>query len=731
LKKKIAILGGGISSLTAAYDITREPNWQDKYDMTVYQMGWRLGGKGASSRNPNRHYRIEEHGLHIWLGFYENAFSLMRACYSELSGVPGVFRSWQDAFKPHSFVVLEEKTTNGWLHWPTTFPVNDSLPGDGSELPTMWDYLVMALEWLADAFEQRQSQIQSDIHVKVSPLSEAIVGEELTSAEQTQRKTATKLIRAAQRRARKLSHRGERLNRVREVQSPLDDFSAWLGTVLQTDLAHDTGLRRLFVPIDIFAGVARGILADNAIAKGFDSLDEFEFQEWLARHGASPISLESAWLRGAYDLAFSFEDGDSNKPNLAAGASLRALFRMVFTYKGAVLWKMQAGMGETVFTPLYKVLHQRGVKFRFFHKVRQLYLSTDKHRVEEVSINLQATVKGEEYVPLERVGMWDCWRFAPDYEQLAEGQELLARQVNLESNWSGWSGVEEIRLQAGVDFDDVILGIPIAALSTICAELIEASEDWRQMMAHVKTIQTQGFQLWLNKSLAECGWPMESPVLGAYVEPLDTWADMTHLLTAELWPLDSAPKQLAYFCGVMPDAPATPSASDLGFPAKESELARARACSFLANHAGYLWPSALTPHSTQFDWDILVGTDTTGEGRFADQYWHPNIDPSERYTLAVAGSTRFRLRADGSGFQNLVLAGDWLHNGLNTPGCIESAVISGRQAARAITGSQDPIIGESDFPRERGLLSKICGFLLGWLPHIVARIPKLWNTEAR
>ena len=44
-------------------------------------MGWRLGGKGASGRGVAD--RIEEHGLHLWMGFYENAFRLMRDCYEE------------------------------------------------------------------------------------------------------------------------------------------------------------------------------------------------------------------------------------------------------------------------------------------------------------------------------------------------------------------------------------------------------------------------------------------------------------------------------------------------------------------------------------------------------------------------------------------------------------------------------------------------------------------------
>ena len=79
-KKKIAVLGGGMSALTSVYQLAQH----DDYDITVYQMGWRLGGKGASGRNPDISDRIEEHGLHVWFGFYENAFRLMREVYDEL-----------------------------------------------------------------------------------------------------------------------------------------------------------------------------------------------------------------------------------------------------------------------------------------------------------------------------------------------------------------------------------------------------------------------------------------------------------------------------------------------------------------------------------------------------------------------------------------------------------------------------------------------------------------------
>src|SRR5262245_52996775 len=75
---KVAIVGGGIAGLTAAWHLS----WQSGYEVHVYENSWRLGGKGASGRDQDG--RILEHGLHVWLGFYENAFRMMRECYAEV-----------------------------------------------------------------------------------------------------------------------------------------------------------------------------------------------------------------------------------------------------------------------------------------------------------------------------------------------------------------------------------------------------------------------------------------------------------------------------------------------------------------------------------------------------------------------------------------------------------------------------------------------------------------------
>src|SRR6187200_2877366 len=119
MQEKIVILGGGIAALTTAFELSAASDWKDRYDITVYQMGHRLGGKGASGRNRAKFDRIEEHGLHLFYGFYDNAFHLMRRCYEELDRPAGApLATLEEAFKPHSLVVFEEQYEGKWQHQP-------------------------------------------------------------------------------------------------------------------------------------------------------------------------------------------------------------------------------------------------------------------------------------------------------------------------------------------------------------------------------------------------------------------------------------------------------------------------------------------------------------------------------------------------------------------------------------------------------------------------------------
>ena len=128
--KRVAILGGGMAGLAAAWSLSA-PELHDEFDVTVYQRGWRLGGKAASSRGVNG--RIEEHGLHVWLGYYDNAFRLVRDVYDELDRAttdPACpIATWRQAFSPAERVGVGDGFADDWAHWVATFGQNDEEPG--------------------------------------------------------------------------------------------------------------------------------------------------------------------------------------------------------------------------------------------------------------------------------------------------------------------------------------------------------------------------------------------------------------------------------------------------------------------------------------------------------------------------------------------------------------------------------------------------------------------------
>jgi uncharacterized protein with NAD-binding domain and iron-sulfur cluster len=377
-------------------------------------------------------------------------------------------------------------------------------------------------------------------------------------------------------------------------------------------------------------------------------------------------------LRGMYDFAFAYEKGKVSLPNFAAAPALRTIFRMCLSYKGSIFYKMNAGMGDTIFAPAYQALVNRGVGVKFFHKVKSLKLSADKSSIAGIRVGRQATVTSEPYRPFKPVPVKQgqdplpCWPEHPLYGQLVEGKALSDSKANLESFWCQWPDVDEVTLNAG-DFDTVVFGISLGSIPYLCSELIAASSAWRDL-AKVATVRTQSLQLWLRQTIRQLGWNDASPILDAWVEPFDTWADMTDILAFESWGA-KRPGSLAYFCGAM--AGGIPPQSDAGFPAKAQAEANANVDRMLSRDIQTLWPS--------------VGPHGLGASAVAARHVRPNIDPSERYVQSLAKSAQYRLPANGSGFKNLVLTGDWIQNGYNA-GCVESAVWSGIQAANTILG---------------------------------------------
>lgn len=711
---RVAIIGGGCAGMSAAFELSA-PELRGRYEVTVYQAGHRLGGKGASGRGP--HGRIEEHGLHLWMGYYENAFRMMRRCYEELDRDPRrcPIASIETAFEPAPEVGLTERLpSGGWFPWLASFPMGPGMPGDPIDDPdpfSVTGYLGRAAELLVelvrsasdrtDPREARRSR-RSPRRRRPQPDAEAAIEAIDRALKYGQLATAAAIIEAAE-----TFHAGL------EALLPRSTWGFWEGSPLmrladaladaaqrQLDvlLDADDELRRVWEVVDILLAMTRGVLRAGVAVRrdGLDALDMYDYREWLFDNGASRRSLDGAFLRGVYDLLFAYEGGDAKRPRFAAGVAVRGTLRMFFTYRGALFFRMNAGMGDVIFAPLYEVLRDRGVKFAFFHRLRDVHVAPEEavpHDEEPwvtgLDFDVQAEVLGgDEYLPLVPVKGLPCWPSRPLFDQLVNGAELAREGADFESHWDQHRASQK-ELRVGRDFDLAILATGLGAVPHVAPSLVKRSARFRAMITHVKTVATQAFQIWMTEDMRSLGWHGGRVNVSAFVDPFDTWADMTHVAQREDWPVPV--RSIAYFCSVLPDRgdPADPRHLEL-----RRDQVKKNAVRHLRREVNELWPHS-TNQSGDFRWELLAvpgaggdgtGEEATGEARFDAQYWTANVSPSDRYAMALPGTVAYRISPLDPGFSNFTVAGDWTETGLNS-GCVESAVMSGRLAAHALSGS--------------------------------------------
>ena len=669
--------------MAAAFELTR-PEHGGRYQVTVYQLGWRLGGKGASGRGPAG--RIEEHGLHLWMGFYENAFRLVRECYAELARDPRAcpIANWRDAFAPAPVVGVADRGPDGrWRPWFAEIPATPGLPGD--PIPG-------GLRWTVTDYVGRVAALLRTLVGSLSPSLAAADGASpdtvlprvtrfLRYGEVATLAALAEAIALLETMLGSLSSYPENL-----VLRVLDAFAANARQQIDARAADDVELRRLWTIVDLTLATLRGIVRFHLPTdpRGFDAIEDYDCREWLLMNGASEQSVNSGYLRGLYDLGFSYEDGDPARPRIAAGQALRSMVRAFFTYRGSFFWRMQAGMGDVVFAPFYEVLRRRGVRFAFFHRLENVRLGRgEPPYVEALEFDVQADVHGAEYRPLVDVGGLPCWPSAPDWLQLVDGHRLARECWDFESFWDR-RRARTLTLRVGEDFDLVVLGVGLGAIPHVCRDLVARDPRWRAMVERVKTVATQAFQVWMQPDMAELGWPGPAISLSGFVEPFDTWADMRHLIPRERWA--RPPGALAYFCNVLQDADGV-AAPD--YPARQREQVRRNAVRFLNEDVARLWPGA-TRGTDEFRWELLADPDGANgardEARFASQFWTANVNPSDRYALSLPGTSAYRISPLDQTYDNLTVAGDWTSCGFNA-GCVEAAVMSGRLAAHAIAKS--------------------------------------------
>ncbi len=672
-KIKVSVLGGGLSGLVTAFNLTA-PEQQGRYDVTVYQLGWRLGGKCATGRNADVHQRIQEHGLHVFMGQYDNAFGMVQALYAEAAHPP--FADWRDGYTPTPAMSLMEQVDGKWIPWVFDLPVFPGTPGIDPP-PSLLGRIAQAIEYFLHQLQGPHAAALTghrDAPGWRSWLNRLLgwLGREVEAL-------GLDLLRAAVDLINRLDPDPAQHSRTdhETLADLLHRARGWIGARIEAALAGNNELRRLWIMFDLgmaslIGGLRDGLLLDPAA--NLERVNRLDYRAWLAAHGAAAATIDSALVRALYDLIFAYPGGDwRHYGNVEAGTMFLSLINTA-TYQGSIIWKFNTATGDLIVQPLYDVLKGRGVKFEFFSRVDELVPDVAGTEITSVKIGRQAALASADYDPLDTLPSGQrVWPDRPLFDQLADGAALKASGANLESRWTTWpDALPPKLLTAGQDYDLLVLAIPPAAHPDICAQLIAQKPAWQAMSAALQTVATQSLQTWTTADEHTLGWDDPAMVGGFDATNLNSWADISDVLKTECWPLGAGVIAEQIACGPMPCPPFPPPASEAGYPAAQQLLAEASAGRYLAGDAQVFWPKRFGP-------------DGPAAGTLASTYNRINIDPGERYTLSVTDSSKARLRSDGSGYANLYLTGDWIRNGQNL-GSFEATTISGKLASRAISG---------------------------------------------
>jgi uncharacterized protein with NAD-binding domain and iron-sulfur cluster len=749
----VAILGAGPAGLAAAMALSDSP----EYSIHVYQMGWKAGGKCATGREPG-HLRALQNGSHYLFGCYENSFSLLAKAHRVLAQHPaeaGGFGSFERDLVPRNLLVSKQPYTHpargeAEEDWFRHLPQNMARPGDGTKYPTCFDYLTTALQYAtalaidftlaAVPFASRGRHLGSRFCQWALPLCPHETGlrARLTRAALSPARALTNVSWAlSSRLAREcfalgslvFPEAGARALRrgwnqrwpraVKALRYLVDKF--WELSARAPEQVSKQ-LQRTAILLDFVGTLVVGYWVDGLQSPGgFARIDQYDFREWLERHGARKETRECALITSWYDGIISYEGGDVEKARCSAGLTVHSLLRAVATYKGAFAYQLRAEVGDSFIAPMVRALELRGVQFHFFERVEELVVDAGRGLATAVVLGQQIAdpPRGAQFIDVMDRRLGQTRRAWPSAPQCAGAAGI---DPPLDSYYSSHQ-VSKRRLvlrEAGQNLDDasddlfdsIISALPLQVMEDVLVDsagnaLHALPGPWQECFTKLQVVESQAIRMWFNVPLRtkdarpgqrSLGWQMSPPILSGYRPPHSTWEDNSQAADIHAFPEGHEPLTIATLFGPLPTGPLN-TRSRAHFEAQKL-IAREAAWGFVQDHMLPLWPGLERDGAVA--WEAFIDLEhRSGSARFLWQDVTANAGPNESYIACLPGTLQHRIRPHESGFENLFVAGDWTRNGFEV-GTVEAAVVSGLKAAKALSGLPFTILAEFDLERGVG-----------------------------
>lgn len=489
-KQKVVVLGAGLGGLSAAFELTDYEGWENYYDVTVYQFGWQLGGKCRTGRGVND--RIEEHGIHVFLGFYNNAMRMVRLAFEELKAKGRLVtnKTWDSLFIRENAILLPKYSveTGSWLERVLVFPQTSDLPGV-SQPPTEQEnikrMLLVGLElmfgspylkrgggclgwlgrtvlrwfwnkpqaptnfqptfvrkpearpaWWGDV-ENEAMKHHGDKEHPLLHYAKSLVEAMPSSREHAQAIHAS--LNGAPHSHEKLAHLlFEAFSIIEKIIAPFfghDSRVEVFWRFMQLGYYNYIGLNKIY--------------NQQTGTYDFESINNLDYRDWLRQNGAPEDVVWSAPVKDIYTLVFAYPSGgDSSQPgSIGAGTALMGAMLIMLGYKGSIMFRFAGGTGDVIISHVYEALKARGVKFKFFHEVEQIAYSSGDD-IEEITVGEQIRLKDptREFEPTKDIKGLKAWASHPfwRWKELSDQidptdlADLQKGNVNLNSSWSGW-----------------------------------------------------------------------------------------------------------------------------------------------------------------------------------------------------------------------------------------------------------------------------------------------------